>query len=192
MQDVTTLPGGEALPVEAPLRRSRSHRAFSLRALSGTIFNAVLALLLFQTCIVQGYRVYGCCMEPNLWTGERLLATKLDAQKHLHRGDVVVFCPPHRPDTPFIKRIIGLPGDVLEIHRNQVYINHRPISEPYLHREWHDERPAERVPANDVFVMGDNRDNSNDSRSWGDLPIDHIQAKAWVRYWPPDRMGWIR
>jgi len=191
MQDVSTLPGAEALPLDAPLVRPRPLRRFSMRAFSGTMCNVVLVVLLFQTWLVQGYRVYGCCMEPNLWTGERLLATRVDARKNLHRGEVVVFYPPHRPDTPFIKRIIGMPGDVMEIRANHVFINGQEIQEPYLRRAWHDDRAAERIPDGNVFVMGDNRDNSNDSRAWGDLPIDHIQAKAWLRYWPLNRVGWI-
>jgi signal peptidase I len=106
----------------------------------------------------------------------------------IHRGDIVVFRPPHRPDTPFIKRVIGLPGEILEIHHNRVYINSHPLNEPYLRLAWHDDRPAERIARGMLFVMGDNRDDSSDSRSWGELPLQNIQAKAWLRYWPLSRL----
>lgn len=142
--------------------------------------------------VVQGYQVYGCCMEPNLFTGERLLGSKISLMEGVRRGDVVVFRPPHKPHTAFIKRVIGLPGDLLEIRRSHVYVNGRRLNEPYLHRAWHDDRAPERVPAHMVFVMGDNRDNSNDSRVWGELPVANIQAKAWLRYWPLNKIEWIR
>lgn len=145
-----------------------------------------------QLWIVQGYCVFGSCMEPNLTTGERLLGSKLAVAAGIQRGDVVVFQPPHKPHTAFIKRVVALPGEVVEIKNNRVYVNDRPLKEPYLQLSWHDERPAERVPADMVYVLGDNRDNSNDSRVWGELPIRSIQAKAWFRYWPLDRVGPIR
>ena len=158
-----------------------------------TLLATLLIFLFVESFIVQGFKVYGSCMEPNLYTGERLLGNKLVYRLNgIHRGDIVVFRPPHRPDTPFIKRVIGLPGEILEIRDNQVYINGRHLREPYLHLAWHDNRPAERVPAGEVFVMGDNRDNSSDSRSWGELPLENVQAKAWLRYWPLNRLEILR
>jgi signal peptidase I len=128
-------------------------------------------------------------MEPNLYTGERLLGNKLSYRiDGIHRGDIVVFRPPHRLDTPFIKRVIGMPGEIFEIRHSHVFINGRLLNEPYLHLAWHDDRPAERIPPGMLFVMGDNRDNSSDSRSWGELPLQNVQAKAWLRYWPLDRL----
>jgi signal peptidase I len=158
-----------------------------------TLFATLLIFLFVESFVVQGFKVYGSCMEPNLYTGERLLGNKLIYHiDGIHRGDIVVFRPPHRPDTPFIKRVIGLPGEVLEIRHSQVYINGRPLREPYLQLDWHDDRPAERIPASMLFVMGDNRDNSSDSRAWGDLPLGNVQAKAWLRYWPLSRMEILR
>jgi signal peptidase I len=153
-----------------------------------TLITTLLIFLLVETFVVQGFKVYGSCMEPNLYTGERLLGNKLVYHLHgVHRGDIVVFRPPHKPDTPFIKRVIGLPGEVLAIHDNQVYINGVRLREPYLRFAWHDDRPAERIPPGMLFVMGDNRDNSSDSRSWGELPLRNVEAKAWLRYWPLNR-----
>jgi signal peptidase I len=154
-----------------------------------TLITTLLIFLLVETFVVQGFKVYGSCMEPNLYTGERLLGNKLVYHLHgVHRGDIVVFRPPHKPDTPFIKRVIGLPGETIAIHHNRVYINGVSLREPYLRFAWHDDRPAERIPPGMLFVMGDNRDNSSDSRSWGELPVRNVEAKAWLRYWPLSRV----
>jgi len=173
--------------------RSPRRRGFRWLGLwSGTAFRAVLLFVVAQTFIVQGYRVYGSCIEPNLFTGERLLGTKLSLMEGIHRGDVIVFRPPQKPATAFIKRVIGLPGDLIEIHQSHVYLNGRRLMEPYLRRLWHDDRAPERVARDRVYVMGDNRDYSNDSRMWGEVPLSNIQAKAWFRYWPLSRAGFIR
>jgi signal peptidase I len=159
------------------------------REWSETLLATLLIFLFVESFVVQGFKVYGSCMEPNLYTGERLLGNKLIYHiDGIHRGDIVVFRPPHRPDTPFIKRVIGLPGEVIEIRHSHVYINGRALREPYLQLDWHEDRPAERIPAGMLFVMGDNRDNSSDSRAWGDLPLGNVQAKAWLRYWPLSRL----
>lgn len=193
MQDVSCLPADPAVlaPAEKPAAKPRRVKSW-LRQWCDTGFRAVIIFAVAQTWVVQGYKVYGSCMEPNLNTGERLLGSKLAMVQGLQRGDVVVFRPPHKPHTAFIKRVIGLPGEKLEIRDSRVYVNDKQLDEPYLERAWHDDRPAERIPGDMVFVMGDNRDNSNDSRAWGQLPVESIQAKAWLRYWPPERMGMIR
>jgi signal peptidase I len=183
---ITTLP---AAPGVATRRGAKP----LWREWAETLLATLLIFLFVESFIVQGFKVYGSCMEPNLYTGERLLGNKLVYRLNgIHRGDIVVFRPPHRPDTPFIKRVIGLPGEILEIRDNQVYINGHALREPYLHLAWHDNRPAERVPGGEVFVMGDNRDNSSDSRSWGELPLENVQAKAWLRYWPLNRLEILR
>jgi signal peptidase I len=208
MEQVTPLPEYPARP-ELPTAEAAAEGVIALPAPPGvaarsrpkplwrewaeTLLATLLIFLFVESFIVQGFKVYGSCMEPNLYTGERLLGNKLVYRMNgVHRGDIVVFRPPHRPDTPFIKRVIGLPGEVLEIRDNQVYINGRPLREPYLRLAWHDNRPAERVPSGEVFVMGDNRDNSSDSRSWGELPLENVQAKAWLRYWPLNRLEILR
>jgi signal peptidase I len=153
-----------------------------------TLLTTFVIFLLVELFVVQGFKVYGSCMEPNLVTGERLLGNKLIYHlKPIQRGDIVVFRPPHKPETPFIKRVIGLPGEVIAIRNNRVYINGVFLDEPYLRNAWHDDRPAERIPPGMLFVMGDNRDNSSDSRSWGDLPLSRVEAKAWLCYWPLPR-----
>jgi len=193
MQDATTFPISEiTLPENRPLPRTRARRGSFLHTMAATAAKALILFSVVQSCVVQGYRVYGSCMEPNLNTGERLLGNKLALAQGVHRGDVIVFQPPHKKDTAFVKRVIGLPGEEIEIRDSRVYVNHRVLTEPYLHRVWHDDRAPERIADNMVFVLGDNRDNSNDSRMWGELPLRNIQAKACFRYWPLDKMGWIQ
>jgi len=193
MQDATIFTVHDRVRRDAPAPLvSAARSAPRLQPVWETLLKALLLFLIAQTWVVQGYKVFGSCMEPNLWTGERLLGSKLGLVQGVQRGDVVVFQPPHKPQAAFIKRVIGLPGEILEIRQNRVYVNNHLLNEPYLQRAWHDDRPAERIPDHMVYVMGDNRDNSNDSRMWGELPVQSIQAKAWVRYWPLNRVGFIQ
>ena len=165
-----------------------------LREFVETIILTVVVFFFLVTFVVQGYRVYGSCMEPNLHTGERLLGNKFIY--HLERpirGDIVVFRYPPDPTKVFIKRVIGLPGEMVEIHRGRVYVNERPLDERlYVKAAECEDYPPHMVPRGHVFVLGDNRDESNDSRFWGELPVDNIQAKAWLRYWPINRLRVFR
>lgn len=187
------MPPEEGASTAAAPALTRAHRKSMWREWAETLLTTFLIFLFVESFVVQGFKVYGSCMEPNLFTGERLLGNKLIYHfDGIHRGDIVVFRPPHRPDTPFIKRVIGMPGEILEIRNNQVYINGNMLREPYLRNAWHDNRSAERIPVGMLFVMGDNRDNSSDSRSWGELPLTNVQAKAWLRYWPLSRLELLR
>src|SRR5690242_125586 len=142
-----------ALPA-APGVATRSRAKPLWREWAETLLATLLIFLFVESFVVQGFKVYGSCMEPNLFTGERLLGNKLVYHlRGIHRGDIVVFRPPHvrpglldHPDSPFIKRVVGLPGELIEIHHNQVYIDGRPLSEPYLRYPWKDDRPPEQVP----------------------------------------------
>ena len=186
MQDVAGLP--LSTPLTDPPRRSR----WRFHPFLDLALGVALVAGIGQAVALQGYQIYGHCMEPNLQNGERLLGSPLGLSHGIHRGDVVVFRPPHKPQTAFIKRVVGLPGELLEIRNSRVYVNGKLLDEPYLRFTWHDDRPATRIPADTVFVMGDNRDNSNDSRMWGDLPVSNIQAKVLVRYWPLNRLEVFR
>lgn len=153
-----------------------------------------VALFLFTvTFIAQGFSVFGSCMEPNLRTGERVLGNKLIYRiESPARGDVIVFKYPKNPEKTFIKRVVGLPGETLEIRGGRVYINDRPLSEPYLVNAPHGSYGPETIKPGKLFVMGDYRDQSNDSRYWGELPVRNVEAKAWIRYWPVKRMDLMR
>lgn len=178
----------------APIRIAEERVAAPRRTSPGSgrwfecAFLTVLLLSVGHSAFLQSYRVTGECMEPNLFPGERILGTRVAISQGISRGDVVIFAPPFQCDTALVKRVIGLPGEVLEIRNSRVFVNDARLDEPYLRRSWHDDRPAERIPDHTFFVMGDNRDDSSDSRSWGLLPESNIQAKAWIRYWPPHRI----
>ena len=152
-----------------------------------------IAIFLLVRVALQNFRVEGQSMEPNLHTDEYILVNKVDYLIHSpERGDVVVFkaVPAGRPDSDFIKRIIGLPGDRVAVHGGGVYINGKRLQESYLdsaHRPTYT-FPSEIVPPSEYFVLGDNRNNSFDSSKWLStfLPRSDIIGKAWIAYWPPD------
>lgn len=156
------------------------------------LLRGLVLILAFQLFFLQSYRVQGHCMEPNVYTGDRLWGSSLLLNTGLHRGDIVVFEAPETPGKFFIKRIVALPGEVIAIHENHVYVNGRRITEPYLANPWFDEMPPTRVDGKSVWVMGDNRDQSNDSRLWGCLPLSHLRGRAMMRYWPISRIGLLR
>lgn len=163
----------------------------AVQQIAETFAMTLVIFLFLVTFVVQGYRVYGSCMEPNLYTGERLLGSKFIY--HIDRparGDVIVFRYPRNPSTFFIKRVIALPGETVQIHNGKVFVNAKPLDEHrYVIRVPHGDFPEEKIPGGYLFVLGDNRDESNDSRSWGMLPERNVQAKAWFRYWPCNRLA---
>jgi len=161
-----------------------------LREILETGLMTVVVFAFLITFVIQGFRVFGSCMEPNLRTGERLIGNKFVYRfGDPGRGDVVVFRFPPEPKKVFIKRIVALPGETVEIRQGTVFVNGEALAEPYVRKAAHGDFPPQRVPEGNVFVLGDNRDVSNDSRFWGDLPVKNIQAKAWLRYWPVARMS---
>ena len=154
-------------------------------------FPPIVIALLIHVFLAQATRVYGQSMEPNLHTDMRLVVEKLSYRLHTpQRGDIVVLRV--RPgDEMLIKRVIGLPGDEVEIHDGQVYVNGQALDEPYLNQETRGNLAPRVVPPLHVFVMGDNRRASNDSRSFGPVHLDNIVGKAWVSYWPPEAIGTV-
>lgn len=164
-----------------------------LRLLGELFQTALIALVLFLAVnlITARIRVEGISMEPSLHDGQFVVVNRLAYRWHeLKRGDIIVFHFPPDPSRRFIKRAIGLPGDVVSIHDGQVYVNGLSLTEPYLadeplyHGEW-------RLTPSEVFVLGDNRNNSSDSQNWGPLPMDEIIGKAVLIYWPIDTLGLI-
>ena len=113
---------------------------------------------------------------------------------HLQRGDVVVFWYPNDPDKSYVKRVIGLPGETVELRNGTVYVNNEPMHEDYLDADYSqmkDNRAPKKVEEHHYFVMGDNRDNSSDSRFWGTVPEKYIYGKVFFRYWMPSSIGTI-
>jgi signal peptidase I len=163
------------------------------RFLLDVVETIVLSAILFVAinAISARIRVDGFSMEPTLHNGEFVivnkLAYKLGDPQH---SDVIVFRYPRDPDQEYIKRIIGLPGDRIRIINGEVYVNDELIQEPYIaaapryQSEW-------RVPEGSLFVLGDNRNNSSDSHSWGPVPLDYVIGKALFVYWPPESWGTV-
>lgn len=154
----------------------------------------VLSVLLFLgiNAISARIRVDGYSMEPTMQNGEFVLVNKLAYKLGSPKiGDVIVFRYPRDPSQEYIKRVIGLPGDQIRISNGQVYVNGKPLSEPYIaakpayQTEWN-------VPQGALFVLGDNRNNSSDSHSWGPLPLENVVGKALVIYWPPAQWGVVQ
>ncbi len=172
----------------------------SLR-LARDIFLIIVVFVLFGVFVVQPVVVEGTSMVPELHDGERLLVNKLVYYKigsvswgHLERGDIVVFWYPREPDKSYVKRIIGLPGETVEVRNGKVIIDGRELNEDYLDTEHNKSLPSfpvRKVEEHYYFVMGDNRDNSSDSRYWGLVPEKYIYGTAFFRYWKPANIGFI-
>ncbi|NLE75874.1 MAG: signal peptidase I [Chloroflexi bacterium] len=181
-------------PAETPPSPSLGRRLFrALRDVLETIVPAVVIALLINLLLAQATRVYGHSMVPNLETDQRLVVEKLSYRfREPQRGDVVVIRLPQHSQELLIKRVIALPGERVSIHDGQVHINGSPLAEPYLAQKTRGYMEEQAVPAESIFVLGDNRGASNDSRSFGMLPYESIVGRAWVSYWPPERAGFVR
>jgi signal peptidase I len=157
-----------------------------------TIVPAILIAVLIILFLAQATRVHGQSMEPSLHTDQRLIVEKISYSFHEpRRGDIVVIKVPQAGSGLLIKRVIGLAGEKVEIKNGKVYINEQPLEEPYLSQQYQRDMRAIVVPPKHIFVMGDNRGFSNDSRSFGPVPLDNIVGRAWFSYWPLDRIGFI-
>jgi signal peptidase I len=206
----------------APPHRGRKRKRGllgALRELPVMLVVAFLLALLIKSLVVQAFYIPSESMTNTLKIGDRVLVNKV--VYHLHppsRGDIIVFAEPHpviishrnaisgfwhwlteglgvssNPDMDFIKRVIGLPGETVALHKSVVYINGRPLREPYLNpiKDYREFGPVKVLPGS-LFVMGDNRANSSDSRfTLGQIPMDKVIGRAFVIIWPPSRVGWL-
>jgi signal peptidase I len=168
-------------PVEKP--KSRPGWVTFLLETVQTIILAVVLYFLIDS-VVARVRVENISMEPTLMPGQFILVNKLAVKLNdIQRGDVIVFHFPQNPKEDYIKRVIGLPGDSIVVRGNKVVVNNQVIAEPYISAE-----PAYNgtwvVPEGNLFVLGDNRNQSSDSHSWGYVPINLVVGKALVIYWP--------
>lgn len=160
------------------------------RALIEAIETILLSLALFLAInsISERIRVESISMEPNLTPGDFVVVNKL-AYRFSNSptyGDIIVFRNPLNPDEiPYIKRVIGVPGDQIHISGGNVYVNGKLLDEPFI-KELTGRGGDWTVPENSIFVMGDNRNNSSDSRAWGYVPIENIIGRAELIYWPPE------
>ena len=181
----------------------------TIREYFEAIVTAVILALFVRTWVVQAFKIPTGSMENNLLIGDHLLVNKFVfgpaptaleqavlPVRDVRRGDIIVFKYPDEPERDFIKRVIGLPGETLELRDKKIYINGQPLDEPYVHYIDATHAASEvtsfdvrerygpvTVPQGEYFVMGDNRDNSQDSRYWGFLKRNYIKGKAVLIYW---------
>ena len=207
---------GDGTDDDGPAREgspAAGHRRSAVREVLETV---VLALLIFVSVqgVVQNFRVEGSSMDPNLQNNERLLVNRaiffqldleavhkflpfIDPGDHPRRflfrgpqrGDIIVFKYPKDPSRDFIKRVIGLPGDTVEVRRGRVRINGEEVQEAYIQFKASYNYPATTVAPGEYFVLGDNRSNSSDSHLWGFVPEQNLIGLAWLSYWPVDSAG---
>ncbi|MCF6278157.1 MAG: signal peptidase I [Anaerolineales bacterium] len=180
----------EAIPAQSeipttPVKPKESWWRFLLDLLE--TFLIAIVLFLGINAVSARVRVDGMSMYPTLENGQYVLVNRLAYRSALPEfGDIIVFRFPINPDQDFIKRVIGLPGDVVEVEAGQVIVNGLVEDEPYIAAaprysgRWH-------VQENQLFVLGDNRNDSSDSHSWGLVPMENVIGKAIVIYWPPPK-----
>ena len=154
---------------------------------------AVLGAILIVIFLVQPVKVEGTSMEPRLQPQDRLFVNKFMYRiSDIERGDIVVFWYPKDRSKSFIKRVVGLPGDRVEIRSGTVFVNGQRLSEPYLLQRLDvKSHPPEVIPPQHYFVLGDHRTSSSDSRDWGSVPRQNIFGEAVFRYWPLQKMGLV-
>ncbi|MFN2453560.1 MAG: signal peptidase I [Pyrinomonadaceae bacterium] len=177
------------IEIERPHASARAHLWSEIRLLVRDLIFALMFALLIGVFAVQPVKVEGTSMLPRLHDGERILVNKLVyyGLPHLARGDVVVFWYPNNPSQSYVKRVIGLPGEIVEVRGGRIFINGQELLEPYLDTQLDLSHRTQRpvlVKEHYYFVMGDNRDNSSDSRIWGLVPEKYIYGKALFRFWP--------
>lgn len=191
MDETTMPPGGDA--AEAVARTPAGATISWLRDLFLSVLISIIVILF----LYQPVKVEGTSMMPSLVDQERIFINKFVYRFGLAdvgRSDMVVFWYPHDPTKSYIKRVIGVPGDTVEVVDGTVLVNGRALSESYVPEEYRDHVSMARqaVPAEQYFVLGDHRSSSNDSRTWGWVPRRDIYGKAVFVYWPLDRLGVLR
>jgi signal peptidase I len=161
------------------------------------VIPAVILFLIIHTFFLESRFVPTPSMVPTIEIQDRFLLNKTAYWfKQPQRYNIIIFKPPAEAGSSedFVKRVIGLPGETISVHLGIVYINDKPLKEPYITP---DRAPVAEfgpyiIPDGNLFVMGDNRNNSQDSRFWGPLPIKNVKGQAWLRFWPLNRMGIIQ
>lgn len=167
-------------------------RAFGSRSLLRETLETILLtfiIFLVLNTFTGRFQVRGTSMEPTLHDGQYLVIGKLSYwARPPERGDIIIFEPPNNPSDDYIKRVLGLPGEQIDIQNGSIWVDDVRIEETYIANPgaysgtW-------TLGDGEYFVLGDNRNNSSDSHSWGVLPLDNIVGKAWFCYWPPEEWG---
>ena len=166
--------------------------ARAAREIAETVIPAVVIALVINLFLAQATQVLGQSMEPTLHSAQRVVVEKV-TYRFLHgprHGDIIVIDLPGQTEM-LIKRVVGLPGETLEVREGQTYVDSQKLEEPWIvHTSGRDYGPL-TVPPLHVFVLGDNRGFSNDSRSFGPVLLSNVIGRAWIRYWPPDQAGLV-
>jgi len=161
------------------------------REIITTVIIALIVYVLLQFT-VQPFKVYGQSMMPNVEPGDYIMINKIGYYFTTpHRGEVILFHHPRSPKTNLIKRVIGLPGDTVVIEDDKLFINDIELEEDYVQGEPDYEYLRNEIPVDHYFVLGDNRNNSSDSRNGWTVPSENIIGKAWFNYWPVSHWGAI-
>lgn len=189
---------------------AKGKKKSGLRENIEAILVAVVLALFIRTFVVQAFKIPSGSMKETLQIGDHILVNKfiygvkapfllttIIPVKNPKRGDIVVFKFPEDPDKDFIKRVIGVAGDVIECRDKKVYVNHKPLNHDHgIHIDPHiipagvqprDNFGPVKIPKNSLFVMGDNRDHSYDSRYWGFVNLNEVKGKAFIIYWSWDK-----
>jgi signal peptidase I len=185
------VPGVEAVPVLAGTFSAKKKRSALWEWIETIVIALILALVL-RTFIVQPFEVHLSSMVPTLVEGDFILVSKLAYKLGTpQRGDVVVFPPPNGATNDYVKRVIGLPGETIDIQDGIVKINGTPLAEPWAHGQTSGGRYNHiEIPQGTVFCMGDNRMNSSDSRNWGSVSISVLEGKVILLFWPFTHFKW--
>ncbi|MGF1587927.1 MAG: signal peptidase I [Pleurocapsa sp.] len=160
-----------------------------------TIVSAGILAIGIRACVAEARFIPSESMLPTLEIDDRLIIEKISYRfRQPERGDVVVFSPTETLreqdyKEAFIKRVIGIPGDIVEVKNGSVYINDQKLTEQYILNPPNYEYGPIKVPEGEYLVLGDNRNNSYDSHYWGFVPLENLIGRAAVRFWPPDRLG---
>jgi signal peptidase I len=179
----------ETIPSEP--QDSGEKRSGFTRFIIDVVETLILSIVLFAAinAVSARIRVDGASMEPTLQSGEFVIVNKLAYMfGEPDIGDVIVFHFPRDPDQEYIKRVIGLPGDRVEVRDGVVFVNGQGLEEDYIAASPVYES-AWDIPIDSLFVLGDNRNNSSDSHSWGPVPVEYVIGKATFVYWPPTEWG---
>lgn len=161
--------------------------------LTWTLIGIVLIGVLLRLFVLKPYLIPSASMEPGIAPGDRILVNQLSYRFWApSRGDIVVFAYPRDPNRTFVKRVLALEGEKVELRDNQVFINGQLVNEPYLKPGDYPPFGPETIPQGNIFVLGDNRRQSEDSREWGLLSKNYLIGKAGIIYYPIQRIKFIR
>ncbi len=189
---------GERFQTSQETGRERRRRRASKKG-GGVVEFLVILLVSFalvfgfvRPFVVEAFYIPSESMVPTLRVGDRVLVNKFIYRfTEPQRGDIVVFKSVEGDSEDLIKRVVGVPGDKISVRRGKLFVNGEPQKEPYVNKKFPDRSffAPKTVPKGYVFVMGDNRANSRDSRFFGPVPEEKIEGEAFLRFWPPDRIG---